>query len=134
MIVYLKDTDERGGPFECIPKGLLPNRHRLPWDRSRRVIDQDMEKVVPSHKWVSCTGTRGTLVFVDTCSVYHRGKAPEGSDRLAAFYCYNSRTPKIIECCPPLFSRNTFLSKTGQDLSDYQKACLFYPAQQSVTA
>ena len=110
VIVYLNDVTPEGGPFEYIPRRSTPPLDALKYT-SGRILDHDMESAVPSSQWKSCVGSSGTVVVVDTCSVFHRGKLPTANDRFTMFFCYNSRRPKQPQYCGPLFSKDVLLSR-----------------------
>ena len=54
-----------------------------------------MEQVVPQSKWKYCLGSAGTVVIADTASIFHRGKVPVVSDRLAVFLTTLPEDPKV---------------------------------------
>ncbi len=122
-IVYLNDVDENGGPFEYVSR-----THTKLAARSLNVrgsTGDEMSQVIPRSEWRTCTGPAGTIVFVDTGGVFHRGRVP-GRDRTALFFCYNSRNPREPERCKALnpFSPED-LQKLSAGLSERQKSCLY---------
>ena len=110
IIVYLNDIGEDGGPFEFVSADRTPPTWRVPIVDSSRVTEAEMERLTPAASWHPCTGPRGTVVFTDTCRVYHRGRIAAKEDRRTLFYCYNSRRPLNPQWCGPLFDRDAFLS------------------------
>ena len=93
IIIYLNDVNIHGGPFEYIPKhstSLLSQRLNY---SSGFVSDEVMETIVPISDCKPCLGNFGTAVFVDTCNVFHRIKAPVGSDRYSITFAYTSKRP-----------------------------------------
>jgi hypothetical protein len=124
LIVYVNDVDAATGPFECVPKRFSPPTWRVNLQDGSRVDERDFDRFVPQDRRVACTGPRGTVVIVDTCAVYHRGRLPEAKDRLTAFYCYNSLRPLSPGDCQPMFDRQRFVS--GQHLSARQASALDY--------
>ena len=124
IIIYLNDVSEEGGPFQYIPKSLTSMTSRaLEYDYSY-IDDKNMEQVVPSSKWKSCLGAAGTVVFADTASIFHRGKKPLVSDRLAIFFDYTSRRPKHPHYCKSFFSVDE-LNILTQNLSPRQQNCVW---------
>jgi hypothetical protein len=119
IIVYLNDVDRGGGAYEFIPRSRLPIWRVGPL--GGRIDDPVMSKVVPESFWHNCSGPRGTVVFADTCSVYHRGTVAHSEDRRALFYCYNSKSPRSPQYCLPLFDRARFAGG-ARDLSARQRA------------
>jgi hypothetical protein len=124
IIVYLNDVDRGGGAYEFIPRTHLPIWRVGPLaGASGRIDEPTMRRVVPKSAWHTCSGPRGTVVFSDTCSVYHRGTVAHSQDRHALFFCYNSRTPRSPGDCLPLFDRPRF-AETAADLSARQRAAI----------
>jgi hypothetical protein len=124
IIVYLNDVDRGGGAYEFIPRAHLPIWRVGPLaGRSGRIDETAMGQVVPEAAWRTCGGPRGTVVFSDTCSVYHRGTIAHSGDRMALFFCYNSRTPRSPEHCEPLFDRPRFAAAAA-DLTTRQRVAI----------
>jgi hypothetical protein len=124
IIVYLNDVDRGGGAYEFIPRTHLPIWRVGPLaGASGRIDEPTMRRVVPEKAWQTCSGPRGTVVFSDTCSVYHRGTIAHSEDRQALFFCYNSRTPRSPGDCLPLFDRPRF-AETAADLSARQREAI----------
>lgn len=97
ICIYLNDVDKNGGPFEYIPKSLTPS-YRLFKDINYEIIDEEMEKVVPSSNWKTCTGEAGTIIIADNAKIFHHGKTPL-KDRYSIFYVYASQHPKRPNMC-----------------------------------
>ena len=112
IILYLDDVDDKTGPFQFISKQNLPRNKKFPKHLNAclpgRTSEEDMLKKIDDKLWITCTGKKDTLVVVDTCSVYHRGKLPVDRNRYTAFYCYNSKNPTYPEGCTELFDREYF--------------------------
>ena len=124
FIVYVNDVDENTGPFEFVPRQYAPPTWRVNLHDGNRVDEADFDRFVPAEGRKACVGPRGTVVAVDTCAVYHRGRVPAAQDRLTAFYCYNSIQPTRPEHCQPLFDRQRF--SAAQALSARQRSALDY--------
>jgi hypothetical protein len=121
IIVYLNDVEKGGGAYEFVPRQFAPIWRLGPL--GGRVGDADMMRFVPPPYWRRCGGPRGTVIITDTCSVYHRGTVAHCEDRLALFFCYNSRSPRSPEYCRPLFERQLFAAKIGS-LSKRQRCVI----------
>lgn len=93
IIIYFNDVNINGGPFEYIPKSLTTSSAEQLRYYSGFVADPKMNSIVPSSEWKPCTGAYGTVVFADTGNVFHRAKAPIGSDRFSITYGYTSIKP-----------------------------------------
>lgn len=123
-IVYVNDVDEATGPFEYVSKQYAPPTWRVSLHDGNRVDEAQFDRLVPKEHRKACTGARGTVVVVDTCAVYHRGRVPERKDRLTAFYAFNSVQPICPEHCQPLFDRQRFQS--ARRLTALQRSTLNY--------
>jgi hypothetical protein len=121
IIVYLNDVDRGGGSYEFIPRAQLPIWRVAPL--GGRIDDATMNRFVPEKSRRNCTGPRGTVVFSDTCSVYHRGTIAHSEDRRALFFCYNSKSPRAPQYCAPLFDRARFAANETH-LSPRQRAAI----------
>jgi hypothetical protein len=106
IIVYLNDVDREVGPFEYIPKPLTALYRAEYWriyakNQQKRFLgidDQEMEQIIPRSAWKACLGSAGTVVFVDTKSVFHHGTL-RSVDRAALFFVYTAKHPKHPELC-----------------------------------
>lgn len=124
IIIYLNDVDEEAGPFECFKKDKTLFLNWAPKDQKGRLeknFAREYEKKNPPHSFI---GKKGTVVFVDTCQVYHRGKKPVHSPRRALFYCYNAKKPAYPIYCDPHFSVGPFLSRYSSRLTQRQRHSL----------
>jgi hypothetical protein len=106
IIVYVNDVDRGGGGYEYVDRGKLAT-WRL-GGNTGRIDDELMMQLVPQSFQHVATGPRGTVVFTDTCSVFHRGTIAHSKDRRALFYCYNSKSPRRPHNCAPMFDRDAF--------------------------
>lgn len=131
IIIYLNDVDKNGGPFQFISREatealIAANKKNHFWTQEQLAVELqnlgfDLEKST-----VTCTGAKGTVLFVDTTYVFHRGKPPVESDRKAAFYGYISRRPsQPYRCGRSLFSREQLQIMT-QGLTNEQKKSVFW--------
>ena len=105
VIVYLSDVEREHGPFEYIPKSVTAaNRLKLWIDYQifrtgfSGLKDENMERFVPRSAWKSCVGPAGTVIFVDTHSVFHHGSL-RTAERSALFFVYTARHPKRPDLC-----------------------------------
>jgi len=123
IIVYLDDVDADGGPFEYIPASVKQPRQLAEGPKKRINDADDLAQLVPPDLWRAVTGKRGTVAFVDTCRIFHRGRLPTGKTRKSLFFCYNSRWPFRPSHCEPLFDVDQFLEAEGS-LGPRQNAAL----------
>ena len=122
IVVYLEAVDHEGGPFEYISAKVgVPRR----FGKGVKLSVEDEEEfaaVVPRHNWRALMGPRGTVGFVDTCTVFHRGRLPART-RKSLFFCYNSKSPFQPSYCGPLFAVDRFIEVAGS-LTPRQRASL----------
>ncbi|MFZ4640851.1 MAG: hypothetical protein ACOYMP_10690 [Nodosilinea sp.] len=109
VIIYLKDTDEDGGPFEYLPKAITPTIDPV-FNGQGTLTDGEMAQFVPREGWKSCPGLAGTVIFVDTAALWHHGKVPQ-KDRYSLFFTYTSRRPQWID-----IYRGNFKAENAQRL------------------
>jgi hypothetical protein len=76
---------------ELVIEPLIGGRDPLHVDRGKvatwrlgrntgRINDETMNQLVPPSLQHTCSGPRGTVVFTDTCSVFHRGSIAHSED------------------------------------------------------
>lgn len=101
IIVYLSDVGPDDGPFCYMPKGLRP-RYGLPTSDGGRISDDVLQQGVPPDNRIACVGPAGTVLFADTCSLWHRGAVGTDRDRFTLFFSYNSQLPLSPADCRPI--------------------------------
>ncbi|MFQ4145806.1 hypothetical protein [Chlorogloeopsis sp. ULAP02] len=122
IIVYLNDVSINGGPFEYICKlstSLLRQNIRY---SGGFIPDQLIEKSVPVSDWKPCPGSCGTVIFSDTCNVFHRAKPPVETDRFSITFAYTSRQP-ITRFSKSALPREELL-RISHRLSRRQRECI----------
>ncbi|WP_132867023.1 2OG-Fe(II) oxygenase [Scytonema millei] len=124
IIIYLNDVSEGNGPFQYISKPLTALLSSSLGYKHGYLQDKTVEPIIPQSEWISCTGTAGTVILVDTGSIFHRGKVPENSDRFALFYDYSSREPKYPYYCKSSLPQKDLLTLMPR-LSTHQQECLW---------
>jgi len=137
IIIYLNDVGEDNGPFQYIPKQLTPSyqsfRHiyrKVLRTGFSDISDEELSKISHESNWRSCIGPAGTVILVDTRSVFHRGKPPN-LERSALFYVYTSRNPKRPDICKANFEFDEDkLTALAMDLPQRQKDCIFWEREQ----
>ncbi|MBI2920192.1 MAG: phytanoyl-CoA dioxygenase family protein [Planctomycetes bacterium] len=85
---YVAGSHELGA-LRVAPEACLEN---TTW----RSTDEQMERAVTRERWVTATGERGTIWFVDTRG-YHKGGHATGVDRLAYNAMWTSRANRRAE-------------------------------------
>ena len=114
IVVYLDDVDQEGGPFECIPATFRQPRDLARGPKLRINDDAAFAKAVTPECRRTVTGPRGTVAFVDTCRMFHRGRAPTSGTRKSLFYAYNSHHPMRPSHCGPMFLVDPFKAAAGR--------------------
>jgi hypothetical protein len=79
FFVYLTDVGAQQGPHVYVARSHA--RKPKPVRRDGRISDEEITGVYGREAIVEITGPRGTILAVDTRG-FHKGKAPETSDRL----------------------------------------------------
>ena len=123
ILVWLNDVDERGGPFQYIPR---PASHRAV-EQLKYVggflSDKTVDGIVPRSDWMKAVGPRWTAVFADTAGVLHRGSPAVGHDRYSVTFTWASRTPlKAMPNDEPLTAAENARVRDGLDAR--QLSCL----------
>jgi Phytanoyl-CoA dioxygenase (PhyH) len=96
VFIYFTDVDEQTGAFVYAPgTQALGNvksepSYFLENGKQKRSYDADMDKVVPSDKWIMGKGKKGTIVFADTHG-YHKGGFVKNNFRFLFTCMYLSR-------------------------------------------
>jgi hypothetical protein len=124
IIIYLNDVSEGNGPFQYISRPLTALLSSSLRYKHGYLQDNTVEAIVPQSEWISCTGAAGTVILVDTGSIFHRGKVPKNSDRFALFYDYSSREPKYPYYCKSSLPKEDLLTLVPK-LSQHQQQCLW---------
>jgi hypothetical protein len=119
LFVYFTDVTPEAGPLTYARRTHpFGSRRELPErDEQARSTDDAMARVAPESEWLLCEGTRGTVVFADTCG-YHKQRKPDSAERVLLMAHYVSARPYV--------SREVEL--TGADpatLSDDQYVAIF---------
>lgn len=122
IIIYLNDVSVDGGPYEYISKELTSSTAQALKYSSGFVSDKVMDTVVSTSDWKPCIGRSGTVIFTDTCNIFHRAKAPVVSDRFSITFSYTSRRP-IKNYCKIAFSKDELLAISSR-VSRRQRECL----------
>ncbi len=130
VIVYVNDVGDADGPFEILDPEFQPFLETsLSW-RYASVADSDIRSLARRHCAAnvirSCTGARGTVIFVDTARCHHHGKPPTRRDRSAVFFSYFSRSPAHPFCCERSPFSRAQLAEIARTLPDRERACVLW--------
>ncbi|MBW4632557.1 MAG: phytanoyl-CoA dioxygenase family protein [Iphinoe sp. HA4291-MV1] len=106
IIIYLSDVEEKHGPFEYVPVSSTSlyslNYYRIYYKLWRSgylgITDEQLQEVIPQHKWKSCPGPAGTVIFTDPKTTLHHGTL-RTEERPALFFAYTANPPKRPELC-----------------------------------
>lgn len=95
VFLFFSEVDEAAGPFQYIPGSsqFKGTKYSHLWPTSQRNRDYppstELERVIPSSEWITCTCPPGTLVFCDTTG-FHRGGFATARERALAVWMYTS--------------------------------------------
>ena len=85
IIFYLEDVFENDGPFTYISKNKLNKKSKISFDDNGRLDDSSILKYIKNNDIKKFYGKVGQCIFVDTCSIYHKGELPLNKPRYAIF-------------------------------------------------
>lgn len=122
IVVYVSDVESEGGPFEYLPADVRQPRW-LARGPKKRIDESVFDRAIPEQCRGALIGPRGTVGFVDTCRIFHRGRLPLNGTRKSLFFAYNSRWPTRPSHCGPMFHVDEFIAEFA-DLSPRQTAAL----------
>ncbi|WP_146132095.1 2OG-Fe(II) oxygenase [Pleurocapsa sp. CCALA 161] len=125
IIIYLKDVDQNSGAFQYIPKRFTSALIRKLKYNHEYLPSKKVERFVSSSEWISCKGQTGTVIFVDTANIFHRGLIPQTSDRLSIFFDYTSAFPLRPYYCKSSLPLQDLL-RFASCLSAQQKEYVFW--------
>ena len=128
VIIYLSPVTDEGGPFQSInpehSRQLLAtvgNRCAFLSSQQAKSINQTVMNYLQS-----VTGPVGTVIFVDTAKIYHRGKPPTATPRRAITFGYCSRRPLRPFRCGRHHLDRSQLAQLVVGLSQKQQSCVFW--------
>ncbi len=126
VIIYLNDiSNDTYGPLQYIPKEITASVVKKTGYRYGYINDSLMSKSLSEKEWKSCLGPSGTMIFMDTATLFHRGKVPSATDRFAVFFDYTTRYPKRPYYCKSSLPDST-LKTMAEQVSNFQKNCLLW--------
>ncbi|MGY3444677.1 hypothetical protein [Bradyrhizobium sp. USDA 4473] len=129
IAVYIHDVDEGNGPFQVLRR-RIPAYDHLPSGRFPELTQHQLEETLPDFDMardvVTCTGKRGTVIFSDTASFYHRGMPAIRRDRYAIFLNYIGRVPlRPFRCERSMVSRAQ-IHQLAKELPARQRDCVLW--------
>jgi hypothetical protein len=127
--VYLNDVDFLGGPFECVFPEANVKICEFAQREYRVFRHNELETLLGENlqTWYkSYTGSKGTVIFVDTASYYHRGRPPISVSRSAIFFGYFSLRPKHPFFCSRSPLSQHQLSKLSQSLPPHIQGSILW--------
>jgi len=125
VVVYLNSVGLDGGPLEYVDRASTVGiGQRLGYDEYRcgYIRPKQFGAVVPQGKVVSCVGDFGTVVMVDTHSVFHRQRPVQGGNRFSLTYCFTSRSP--LQRYGEYSAFRRYAGGALEGLSERQRDCL----------
>jgi hypothetical protein len=129
IAVYIHDVDEGNGPFQVLQR-RIPEHDRPVKGMYPVLTQRELENNLPdfdgARDVITCTGRRGTVIFSDTASFYHRGMPAVAGDRYAIFFNYITRTPlRPFRCERTMLSRAQ-VEQIAQELPMRQRDCVLW--------
>ncbi|MGL5836307.1 MAG: 2OG-Fe(II) oxygenase [Waterburya sp.] len=125
IIIYLKDVDQKNGAFQYIPKRFTSDLiHKLKYNYEY-LSNEKVERFLSSSEWIACEGKTGTVIFVDTANIFHRGLVPQTSDRWSIFFDYTSAFPLRPYYCKSSLPLKDLLA-FASSLSAQQQESVFW--------
>ncbi|MFK8184890.1 MAG: hypothetical protein AB8B99_16080 [Phormidesmis sp.] len=126
VVIYLNDiTNDTYGPLQYISKQMTKLVVNKTGHQYGYINDALMRKHLSGMEWKSCLGPSGTMIFMDTATLLHRGKVPSATDRFAVFFDYTSQYPKRPYYCKSSLPNST-LKAMAEKVSNAQKNCLLW--------
>lgn len=130
VIIYFNDVEAGGGPFQCFDPEVSQHILQLAGDRCAFFPDAAFTALAQSEDTIAtpqtCLGAKGTVIFVDTARVYHRGQPPTARSRRAVTFGYCSHRPlRPFRCSRNQLSRGQ-LNQLAVGLDESQKSCIFW--------
>ncbi len=129
IAVYLSDVPESGGPLQCLKREVYDGPVNREFDfpvLSHTELEHKLGRPIVDADITSCTGPAGTVIFMDTARLVHRGKPALETDRRAIFQSYFSRNPRH-----PFFCERSDLSRV--ELAQFTTE-LLSPAQRDAVS
>ncbi|MEH6604231.1 MAG: hypothetical protein V7711_01505 [Pseudomonadales bacterium] len=123
IILYINDVCQDSGPFQYIPRSF---EKELAAFRGRKSVSQQemAAQVAPEH-WRSVCGKAGTVIFIDTANLFHRGAVPL-KERYSLFFSYASKRPKRPELCNNAYQHDSMLELDQLPLTERQRRAMFF--------
>jgi hypothetical protein len=129
VIVYLHDVDIDTGPLEILHRPF-PGSDTLEGANfpvlTQEMLEDRLGGPLDEADTTACTGRKGTVIFADVASHYHRGRPATGRDRCALFYNFFSRTPLRPFYCQRYVFSCAQLSELAKDLPARARDCMLW--------
>lgn len=129
IAIYLSDVPENGGPLQCLKSQIFDG----PMDRdfsypvlNHARLEEKLGRVITDDLITSCTGPAGTVVFMDTARLFHRGKPAVSVDRRAVFHSYFSRYPRHPFFCERSDLSRSQLARFAEEMSPLQREAVLW--------
>jgi hypothetical protein len=129
IAVYCNDVDEGGGPLQIVRRNVLKGEMADGFTYpvlSQEALENELGGPMNDRDVVTCTGLKGTVIFTDTASQYHRGKPAVTKDRCAIFYNYFSRVPRHPFFCERSGLSRAQIAELAQSLTPEQRDCVLW--------
>jgi len=129
IAIYLTNVPDSSGPLQCLKREVYegpPINHDFSYPvLTHAQLERKLGRPITCDDITSCVGPAGTVVFMDTARLYHRGKPALTTDRRAIFHSYFSRTPRH-----PFFCERSDLSRA--ELENFARELSLAPQRDAV--
>jgi hypothetical protein len=124
IAIYLTDVPDNGGPLQCLKSQIYDGPIDCDFNYpvlSHEELERKLGRKLEESDIVSCTGAAGTVVFMDTARLYHRGKPAVGIPRQAIFQSYFSRAPRHPFFCERSDLSRSEITKFAKEITNPQQ-------------
>ena len=129
IAIYLHEVTEDGGPLQAIKReifeGSTDRDFRYPI-LSHEDLEKQLRRKIADGDITSCTGPAGTVIFMDTARLFHRGKPAVAQSRHVVFHSYFARTPRHPFFCERSDLSRSQLGSFAQELPPDQRSSILW--------
>jgi hypothetical protein len=129
IAIYCNDVDDGGGPLQIVRRGVIKSKIANGFTYpvlSQEGLEKELGGPMNDADVITCTGLKGTVIFTDTASEYHRGKPAVTHDRCAIFYSYFSRVPRHPFFCERSGLSRAQIAQLAKGLTEEQRDAVLW--------
>jgi len=116
--LYIEDVAPENGPFTLVP---ADSSHKIEdalnykaTEESKRVEDEDVQRIAGADQETSLTGEKGTLALVDTSACFHYGSRKGKKPRLVLTFQYMTPFAFVM---PWMWTRKHYMARLRRQAS-----------------